>query len=114
MIAKKRRGLPGKEADIQRDRQKDRQRDGDIRSTGPHWGPSEPSAGINASRLWNPTLEINTNKKITKGTHMTWRIDRKTYYTETQGIITRGLRPHALHKIMGHTNDIQKATGMTG
>ena len=29
--------------------------------------------------------------------------DGRTYYTATQGILPRGLRPHALHTIMGHT-----------
>ena len=32
--------------------------------TGTHWVPSDPSVGINASRRWTPTLEINTNTKI--------------------------------------------------
>ena len=40
--------------------------DGDISLTGPHWGPLEPSVGINASRRWTPTLEVDTNTKIEK------------------------------------------------
>ena len=37
-----------------------------ISSTGPHWVPLDPSAGINASRRWTPTLEINRNTKWQK------------------------------------------------
>ena len=30
-----------------------------ISSTGPQWGPPDPSMGINALQRWTPTLEIN-------------------------------------------------------
>ena len=50
----------------QRDRKTDRQTDGDISSNWPHWGPLDPSVGINALQHWTPKLEINTNTKTTK------------------------------------------------
>ena len=53
MISKKRRGQP--------DREKERWIDRHIRLTGPHWGPLGPIVGMNISRHFNPTLEINTN-----------------------------------------------------
>ena len=37
----------------------------------------------------------------------------RTYYTSTQVIWPCGLRPHALHVIMGCANALQKATRMT-
>ena len=43
------------------DRHIDRQRDGHISSTRPHWGPLDPSVGINALRLWTLTGNSNSN-----------------------------------------------------
>ena len=43
----------------------------------------------NASQLWTPTLEVNTNKKIAKGPQTTGRTDGhmggQIYYTTAQG-----------------------------
>ena len=81
-IYKKRRGQIDRQMDIE----KDRKRHGHICSTGPHWSPTETSVGINTSRRWTPTLETNTNTKITKGLQTTGSTDGQTYYTVTQGI----------------------------
>ena len=81
----------------------ERRRDRHISTTGPHWGPSYPSVGINASQRCTPTLEMNTNKKTAKGPRTTRRTDRRKYYTDTQGIWYCGLRLHALHAITGST-----------
>ena len=35
-------------------------------STGTHWGPSDPNVGINLSRRWTPTPEVNINTTIAK------------------------------------------------
>ena len=67
MITKKRRGRP--------DIKTDRWMDGHIISTGPHWGPLDPSVGINSLRRWTPTLEINTNTKSQKVPRKTGRTD---------------------------------------
>ena len=85
-----------------------------IRSTRPHWGPLDPIVGINALRRWTPNLEINTNTIITKGPCKTGQMDRRTYYTATQGIRPRGLRLHALRAITCHANFRQRATWTTG
>ena len=99
----------------QRERETDGQTYGHIRSNGPHWGPSEPSVGINTSQHWTPTLEINTNTIIirflkttryTDGRMYGWKYgqtDRRTYYTATQGVWTHGLRPHVLRTITALT-----------
>ena len=84
------------------DNQKERWTVRHIISTGPHWGPEDPSVDIITSRRWTPTLEINTNKKNSKGLWTTGRTDGQTYYTCTLGILNRGLRKHALHAIAGH------------
>ena len=89
MIAKKRRGQPDRETYIQTDIYIERQRDREterrmyrhISSAGPHWGPSDPSVGINAFQRWTPTLEINTNTKIAKCPRTTGRTDGRKYYT---------------------------------
>ena len=62
----------------------------------------------------DPTLKINTNKKIAKGPWTTRLTDGRTYYTSTQWILTRALRPHALRAITVRVNDLQKATQTTG
>ena len=46
-----------------------------ISCTGPHWVPLDPSVGVNASQLWTPTLEINSNTKTEKGPRKTGRTD---------------------------------------
>ena len=83
---------------------------------------------------WNPSLEISTNTKVTKGpqtTELTYRLtdrqtdrwkdgwkdrwtDRQIYYTPTQDILTRGLWMHALCAITGCANDCLKSTQTTG
>ena len=68
---------------------------------------------INASRRWTPTLEMNTNTRIAKNPWTTRRMDGRTYYTATQGILTGGLRPHALHAITGRTNNRKKVMRTT-
>ena len=55
---------------------KERHRDRKIGSTVSHWGYSDPSAGINKSRLWTTTLEIITNTKTEKVPRTTGQIDR--------------------------------------
>ena len=94
---------PKSDADERTDRHRDGRTDGDISLTGTHWGPLDPNAGINASRRWNPTLEINTNTKLSKGPQTTGRTDRYPC----------GLSPHALCTITGRANDLQKATWNT-
>ena len=42
------------------------------------------------------------------------RMDGRTYYAATQGILTRGLRPHVLHVILVRANNLKKATRNTG
>ena len=81
LIRKNRRGWPGRETDIH------------ISSTGPHYGPLDPSVGINASQRCTPTLEINTNKKIVKGPRTNGRTDVRTdgqtYYTTVYIILRK-------------------------
>ena len=64
--------------------------------------------GIKKSRRWTPTLEINTNTKIAKIPRKDGQTDRGTYYTTTWGILTRGLRLHALRAITGRDFMISK------
>ena len=72
----------------------DIQTDGHISSTGTHWGPSEPSVGINSSRRWTHTLEINTNKKIVKGLWITGKTDGRMRYAQLRsaGMISKKRR----------------------
>ena len=81
------------------DKRIERQRHGHMISTGPQWGPSYPSVGINALQHWTPKLEINTNTKIPKFLRTNGRKDGWEYYTATQGIWPWGLQPHVLHVI---------------
>ena len=51
---------------------------------------------------------LNTNTEIIKGPHTTGRTYGQTYYTDTQGILTHGLQPHALCVIKSHAFMIAK------
>ena len=91
------------------------------RLTGNYWGPLDPSLEDKCTATrWTPKLEISTHF-FQKGLWTTRRMngrtdgrtDGRTYYTDTQGIWTRGLRTHALHAITGRANDSQKATRST-
>ena len=116
MIDKNQYRHPDRETNRQMERLTDRGMDGrvygktDVRtdghrsSTGPHWGPSDPSVAINASRRWTPILEININTKIANELRMTGQTNIGTYYTVTQGILPHGLWLHALHAIRGRAN----------
>ena len=61
---------------------------------------------------WTPKLESNTNTKISK-IPADDRMYGRTYYTDTQGIWTFGLRPHSLHAIRGHADNHQKVMQTT-
>ena len=124
MIAKNQYRHPDIETNRQMDRLTDRRMNGqmdvqtDVRtdghrsSTGPHWGPSDPSVGINALRLWTPILEININTKIANEFRMTRQTNVRTYYTVTQGILPHGLWLFVMHAITGRTNIRKKNTWM--
>ena len=56
---------------------------------------------INTLQRSTPTLEINANTKIEEVPQTTRRVDRWTFFSATQRILTQGLRPHVLRAIMG-------------
>ena len=60
-----------------------------------------------------PKLEINTNKTPEKRPADNQTDGQMAYYNATQGISTRGLRPHALHAITCRANDCQKVMQAT-
>ena len=60
-----------------------------------------------------PKLEINTNKTPEKRPAYNRTDGQMAYYNATQGILTRGLRPHVLHAITCRANDCQKAMQAT-
>ena len=77
MFAKNQRRQPNIQIDRNRYIQTYRQIHIHISLIVPYWGPLDPSAGINASRCWNPILENNKNTKTTKGLRKTGRTDRQ-------------------------------------
>ena len=108
IFSKNRRGWPDRDTE----RGTVRPIDKHINLTGTHWGPPDPSVGINASQHWTPTMEINTKILIKRPADD--QTDIHTYYIDTQEIWSCKHRPQVMCVIIGRANDCQKDTQKTG
>ena len=92
---------------IEGKRQRDIETKEQVILTGPHWGPPDPSVGINALQLWTPHWKLIEIKNW-KSPADDW-IDKQKYYTSTQGILPHVLQPYVMYTITAPKNVCQKA-----